>query len=421
MELSPRARQRALVALLASTFLTWAGFFVVMPLIAVHYVDQLGWAASSVALVLALRQFTQQASSTLSGALADRLGAKGLICAGLFTRVIGFGLMAWADRYWILMLSAIVTALGGGIFESPKAAAVATLTDETNRRRYYSLMGVVAGLGTALGTLTGALLIRVDFAKVSLAGALIFFVAATLMVIFLPPIEVATEQHGLFQGIGYALQDRVFVRYALLLMGYWFIATQFNLPLTLRATHVMGTESAAAWIFGIQAGVTIVLGYPLPRLIERRVSAFPMLVLGIGLIAAGMGAVALATNVPVLFACVLLISFGTILSRPGEQMVCAGMADPAARGSYFGVAALSLAIGGGVGTYAGGLIYDFGEHSDRPALPWLTFLIVGAITVAGLWRIRSSIHGSGDRERFQNTETGGSAAKGTGLAVQESR
>src|SRR5215213_5676073 len=149
-DLSAAEKQRALWALLASTFLTWGGFFVVMPLVAVHYVDQLGWAASSVGLVLAVRQFTQQGSSTFSGALADRLGAKGLICAGLYTRVIGFGLMAWADRYWILMLSAIITALGGGIFESPKAAAVATLTDESNRRRYYSMMGVVAGLGTAL-------------------------------------------------------------------------------------------------------------------------------------------------------------------------------------------------------------------------------------------------------------------------------
>ncbi len=390
-ELSVAEKQRALWALLASTFLTWAGFFVVMPLIAVHYVDQLGWAASSVGLVLAVRQFTQQGSSTFSGALADRLGAKGLICAGLYTRVIGFGLMAWADRYWILMLSAIITALGGGIFESPKAAAVATLTDETNRRRYYSMMGVVAGLGTALGTLAGALLIRVDFARVSLAGAVVFLIAATLMLVFLPSIEVATERHGLFQGIAYAMRDRIFMKYALLLMGYWFIATQFNLPLTLRATSVMGTESAAAWIFGIQAGVTIVLGYPLPRIIERRISAFPMLVLGIGLIAVGMGAVAGAVNIPLLFTCVFLISFGTILARPGEQMVCAGMADPAARGSYFGVAALSLAIGGGFGTYAGGVIYDAGLDADRPEIPWIVFAAVGLIAVAGLWRIRHDV------------------------------
>jgi len=399
-QLTPQSRKRALLALQASTFLTWGGFFVVVPLIAVHYVNELGWAASSIGLVLALRQFTQQGSSTFSGALADRLGAKGLICTGLFIRVLGFALMAIADRYWLLMVSALVMALGGGIFESPKAAAVATLTDETNRRRYYSTMGVVAGLGTAAGTQAGAFLIRADFSLVCICGAVVFFIAALLMVIFLPPIEVATEQHGLFQGIAFALHDKVFVTYAVLLMGHWFIATQFNISLILRATDVAGTESVVSWIFGIQSGVTILLGYPLPRLIERRVNAFTMLIFGIGLTALGMGLVASAINVPLLLGCVFIISMGTILSRPGEQIVSAGMADPAARGSYFGVAALSLAIGGGLGNFAGGYIYDYGQRTSRPELPWFIFAIVGAITVSGLWRIRSAVQvASKERER----------------------
>jgi MFS family permease len=67
------------------------------------------------------------------------------------------------------------------------------------------------------------------------------------------------------------------------------------------------------------------------------------------------------------------------------------MASPTARGSYFGVAALSLAIGGGLGNFAGGFIYDYGVKSGQPALPWLIFLAVGAVAVAGLWRIRAKV------------------------------
>src|SRR5215210_1245856 len=188
-ELGTGANRRGLIVLLADTFLMWAGFFMVVPLIAVHYVDELGWAASSVGLVLAVRQFTQQGSTTLSGALADRLGAKGLICAGMFVRAIGFAIMAKADTFPILLLSAIVAALGGGLFESPKAAAIATLTDESNRRRFYSLSGVIAGLGVALGTQAGALLIRADFALVSIVGAVVFSLTFLLVLIFLPPVQ----------------------------------------------------------------------------------------------------------------------------------------------------------------------------------------------------------------------------------------
>jgi MFS family permease len=254
--LTPAARRRGLIVLLIATFLTWGGFFVVVPLIAVHYVDGLGWAASSVGLVLAVRQFTQQGSTTLSGALADRLGAKGLICAGMFVRAIGFAIMVKADTFAILMLSAIVAALGGGLFESPKAAAIATLTDESNRRRFYSLAGVVAGLGVAIGTQVGALLIKADFAAVSLVGAVTFLATFLLVLTFLPPIQVATESHGLFQGFALASRDRVFVAYVCLLMGYWFMSTQFNLSLTLRAASVSGTDSAVAWVYGINSAAT---------------------------------------------------------------------------------------------------------------------------------------------------------------------
>ena len=45
----------------------------------------------------------------------------------------------------------------------PGSAAIAALTNATNRARYYSLLGVVGGLGMTLGPLIGALLLRTGF------------------------------------------------------------------------------------------------------------------------------------------------------------------------------------------------------------------------------------------------------------------
>ena len=39
--------------LLVSTFFAWGGFFMVIPMISVHFVDGLGWTAGAVGLVLA--------------------------------------------------------------------------------------------------------------------------------------------------------------------------------------------------------------------------------------------------------------------------------------------------------------------------------------------------------------------------------
>ena len=76
--------------LLVSTFFAWAGFFMVIPMISVHFVDGLGWTAGAIGLVLAARQFFQQGLTPFSGVLADRFGAKPLIAIGMVVRAAGF-------------------------------------------------------------------------------------------------------------------------------------------------------------------------------------------------------------------------------------------------------------------------------------------------------------------------------------------
>src|SRR4051794_16925210 len=156
---SEAARRRGLIALLIDVFYMYTGFFMVVPLISVHYVDGLGWAAASIGLVLAIRQLTQQGLTLAGGVLADQIGAKLLICCGLGVRTAGFILMAWATTLPLLFASALLSALGGALFESPRAAAIAALTRPEERQRFYSLAGVAAGIGMAVGPLVGAVLL----------------------------------------------------------------------------------------------------------------------------------------------------------------------------------------------------------------------------------------------------------------------
>ena len=94
--MSAAANRRGLRVLLISTFFAWAGFFMIIPMLSVHYVDGLGWTAGAIGLVLAARQFFQQGLTPFSGVLADRLGAKPLIAIGMLVRAVGFAAMAFA-------------------------------------------------------------------------------------------------------------------------------------------------------------------------------------------------------------------------------------------------------------------------------------------------------------------------------------
>jgi DHA1 family multidrug resistance protein-like MFS transporter len=382
--LSDAAAKRGLLVLLISTFFAWGGFFLVIPMISVHYVDQLGWSAASIGLVLAARQFLQQGLTPFSGALADRYGAKPLIVLGMAVRTVGFAGMAFAATYPILMTTAIVSAIGGALFESPRAAAIAALAREDERAAYYAKTGVMGGLGITFGTQVGALLLGFDFRYVALAAAGSYIILLILIVVWLPAVKVA-EEGGALQGLSLAFRDRYFLRYLTFSSGQQFMSAQFSITLPLVAVAVAGNAGAVAWVYAVNSLVAVVLGYPIPRLAERHLGARLSLVVGVLITAIGLFMIGLSRETISLLVAVFVYSVGVVLVRPIEQTVVASLANPVALGSYFGVASLAVAFGGGLGNFAGGALYDVGDRLHQPALPWFIFGAIGLVAALGIW------------------------------------
>jgi DHA1 family multidrug resistance protein-like MFS transporter len=354
--------------------------------------------------VLAARQFFQQGLTPFSGVLADRFGAKPLIAIGMVVRAVGFAAMAFAGTYGLLMAAAIVSAVGGALFESPRSAAVAALTDEGERSSYFAKTGVVAGLGITAGTQLGALLLGVDFRLVALVSAASYVLIFVMIMLWLPAVQVA-EKGGAFRGLKLAFRDRPFLTYTGFMGGHQFMAAQFSITLPLMATAIAGNPSAVAWVYAVNSIIAVVLGYPVPRLAERRIGAPRALIAGVLATAAGLALIGFSRDTISLLLAVVVYSLGIVLARPSEQTVAARLANPVALGSYFGVAALAVAFGGGLGSFAGGLLYDLGRNLGLPALPWLIFAMVGLIAAAGLsW----TLLGSG------RAASGAAALKGNG-------
>lgn len=375
--LTETQRRRGILAMMILNFFAWGGFFLVVPLVAVHYVDNLGWAAGTIGLLLAIRQFTQQSLTTLFGIVCDRVGPKPLICTGMLIRAAGFAAMAFADTFPLVLGSLLLAGLGGAMFESPKNAATAYLSKPEERQRLYATIGVIGGLGVTIGTQLGAFLIRSDFATVCLASGGAYVIIFLVMLVLMPSIRVSVAAETSFGGLGLALRDRTFVRFLLLLTGYWFAWTQFSLTITLAATDITGTDAAVSWIYAVNTTITIGLGYFLPRWLERWFAPVDLLVWGTFVLSIGLAVVGFATDTVSVLIAAGIFSIGAVLARPGQETVTANLADPAARGTYFGVAALSLAIGGGFGNLLGGLVYDLGRNNGMPALPWMVFSGIG--------------------------------------------
>ncbi|MEM8532462.1 MAG: MFS transporter [Chloroflexota bacterium] len=397
--LGQAAKRRGLIVILIDTFLMLGGFFMLIPLISVHYVDNLGWAAVTIGIILGVRQFLQQGFTVIGGALADRFGPKGLMCLGLFIRTISFVAMAWASTFPLLMATTALSAIGGALFDSPRLAAITALTSEQNRSRVFSIAGTVGGVGMTLGPLIGAALIRVDFAFVCLTAAAFFFVAFLITTFFLPSIRPVTteqsdEQQGITHGIRVALRDRRFVLFVALSMGFWFMWVQLTISLPLMAQNISGTTDTIGLMYGLNSVMIVLLQYPLLRLVERWFQSSAIVTLGMLITALSLGGMSFVSDVPMLLVCVALFSLGVMLVMPSQQTVVAGFAPASMAGSYFGVSLLAMAIGGGLGNFMGGLLYDMSLQSGMSALPWMTFFLTGLVSACGLgWMYRHQFRG----------------------------
>ncbi|GAC1549410.1 MAG: MFS transporter [Herpetosiphon sp.] len=391
--ISEQARRRGLVALLIDVFCMYTGFFMVIPLISIHYVDGLGWAAASIGLVLGIRQFTQQGLTVVTGMLADRIGAKLLICLGLFVRIIGFVLLAWASSLLLLFAACFLSAIGGALFESPRAAAIAALTRPDERQRFYSLSGAIGGIGMAVGPLLGAALLHVNFGTVALVGAACFTVNLLQTLLMLPSVRIAVENERLTHGLRLVGRDRSFLWFVALLMGYWFVWVQINISLPLIAQKITGTSSSVALIYTVNSLMVVSLQYPIVRIIGRRFDQLTLLTAGMVIMSLGIGSIALVHGLKGLIGSVVVFSLGGLIVQPTQQTMTATLASPAALGSYFGVSSLALAVGGGLGNYFGGLLYGIGQHNGIPTLPWMSFAMVGLVASVGLGLLDHQRHG----------------------------
>jgi len=387
-------------ALLANNALLSLGFYMLYPLLAVHFTTDLAMSAGTMGLVLAVRQFLQQGFGPLGGALSDRIGYKPAILVGLVVRSSGFILFGVSRSLVGLVLGAMLSALGGSLFDSPGRAALAAVTSRRDRARVFAAYGIANWSGLAIGPLVGSALLGVSFQVVSFGSVAVYVGCFAIIALMVPSgLRAEDQPPSLAAALKTAARDGPFLLYSVLLGGYWFLSVQYYVAVPLLVERVAGI----AWIgpiFAVRAALALGLQYPLATWLSRRVSPFPTLALGTALSGAGFAGLALAGSPAGLLAWTLVETVGEVMVTPVSQTITARLGTGRA-GTYFGLNALGVAVGSAAGTLAGGVLVDLGHGFGADWLPWATFGLVGVATAAGLWRLgegdtmRARLHASG--------------------------
>jgi DHA1 family multidrug resistance protein-like MFS transporter len=402
---TPRA---GVVLLLGNNCLMNFGFAMLVPLIAIHFTGRFGFAAAAVGLVLALRQFSQQGLDVVGGIFADRFGARAAIVIGCCIRAFGFVGVGGSTTLGSLMLFAVISGIGGSFFDASGTAALAELVQPERRQAVYAASATMGNVGQTVGPVVGIALLGINFEVVSLAAAGVFVLVGALTFALLPagllrakagagagrPAKGAGAEAQKATGVRATLaalgRDRTFLLLTLLLAGFWFLWAQMNITVPLEAVRLGGPERGprlAALAFAINAGPAILIQYPLARFVGGHFDLGS--VLAVCTLVSGLGmALAFATPlVPLFMLGIALFALARMLVWPTMNVLTASLAPQGMLGAYFGFGALALAIGGGVGQYVGGFLYDTAGRTQQPALLWGPLLLVGIGAAAGLRRL----------------------------------
>ena len=384
MPIPSQVRKTGRYILLLDNLFIVLGFYVVFPLVSTHFVSQVGWSALFVGFALGFRQFVQQGFGLIGGAIADRFGAKPMIITGMFLRSIGFISMALATEHWLLLISCLLSALGGLLFDPPRMGLTIKFTRPHERGKFISLLMIQDNAGAVIGALIGGILIDYDFQLVCWCGAFIFFLCGIFNLMYLPAYHIAIGKAPIINGMKMVLKDRKFTHYVLTLTGYYVLWVQIMLMLPLTITNVSGSPSYVKWMYAIQATISLCLLYPLARISEKYFRLdqrlkFVFLLLSFAFIIIGF-----TSLLYILLSLIALFYFGAIIAEPARETLATVLTNPKAKGSYMGFSRLGLALGGFIGYTGAGWLYDVAIQIGLPHLPWVILTLVGLLTLGYL-------------------------------------
>lgn len=368
-----------------------AGFFMLIPYISIHVRDNLGLSATVAGTVLAVRMGVQQVLMMFAGPTADLYGYKRVLLTGLLIRSVGFSSFALMDNLTGLLISAVLSGLGGALFSAAERASFAALNDGPDQGSRFALLYTAQSVGTTLGPLLGALLLSLDFRLLSLAAGLVYLPIAALVYFFLPdlssgrpapsPARAVTEVFG---SIATVAKNRTFVTYCLISAGFWAISGQINISLSLYASTVTGDQTSVKTLLLISSLMVIALQYKLQQRLADRFQPMRQWAFGAALAAGAFLLLLPLPGMTGLVACVVLITLGGMLVRPIDYQMVMGMAPRDSLASYYGFSALSVAIGGSAGQFLGGRLTDLATSTGVRWLPWVCFATLGILSALAM-------------------------------------
>lgn len=385
---------RAVQVLLVNELTIFLSFYMLYPYLAVYFRDTLGFSAWMVGLVLGLRVLSQQGLNVIGGTLADRVGYKPLIIAGLALRAAGFALFGFVASLPGILAAAILTGLAGALFGPALRAYLAAESPPGRRAEVFALANLAGQIGTLLGPPVGVALLGLSFRLVCVAAGVIFLGLMLLQFRYLPRrVDLGSESpQPVLRDWAEVVANRGFLLFATVMLAYSVLLSQMYLTLPLEARRATGSDVAVGALFVLSSVLAIVGQVRVTAWCQARYRPPEAVALGLGLMTVGFAAplgAALVGHAGPATGGSLVAALGPTLTAMTFLTVGAMVASPFAMAmvprfgrdrliaTYFGFYAMAGGIGSTLGNALVGAALDAQSRPGLAGLPWGLMLALG--------------------------------------------
>jgi len=344
----------------------------------------------------------------LSGAIGDRYGYRKVLFFAFISMSIGYFLTGLSTTYVGVFSSLLLVALGAGFFKPMISGTIAKVTDESNSSLGFGIYYWSINLGAFLFPL-----ILVPWLK-SISWSYIFFMAAigTGWLVFLnffvfkepvkerstkPLLQVFTEMLGVLKDYRFFLMLLIYSGFWVMYFQVydsvlWYLTEKIDMsPLNTIVNGFLGLfvndpqwKYEAEHVTAMNAGAIILLQILVSSLVKNT-RVLPTMIFGIALGSIGMGMLAIAPSPWIFLLSMFIFTLGEMIAHPKFISYVGLIAPPDKKAVYQGYSFLYGVIGSGVGGILGAFLYvRFVEEMNNPSLLWITFSLIGVLTIVGL-------------------------------------